>query len=369
MRVVRVLVVIVLLSALGQLQATVVNGGRGLSHTKAAYTTRKGHLTTFGNVRFWGKKSTFPNKTLNIETGSTIWVVQALANLTYGFSKHGDVSFSPVLYQDAHKVDGEQIPWDTFLQVKFGNYKVERKPIWLGFELGSRIPTGKKHNVIFEDYTAGRFEFGMTGLFTYRYTSPNLSNDFRVHANLGYWNYNDKGVQLSEVDSLELGYADAMSQSINYALGIEFPTKIYEYGLELYGLGWLVSPPPGAASRENYLYMNVSFKYKPHHRISLVTSADLRLSPARNTTEGFEPNLPGMPSYPGWRINIGLKYLILPKSVYDMHKTSIDKQKKEMNKKLYAQFEKELVKIEKSKAELERLKREKEKKENGKPAD
>ncbi len=109
--------------------------------------------------------------------------------------------------------------------------------------------------------------------------------------------------------------------------------------------------------------MNVSFVYKPHHRFSFITSADLRLSAASNTTIGFEPDLPGMPSYPGWRINLGVKYLVLPKSVYDMHKTAIDMQKNLKTLKLYTQLEEEIDKANKSKAELERLRKEREEKE------
>ena len=111
MKIVKVLVaaVVILCAAESQLEGMIVNGGRGLPHAKAAYTTRKGYLTTMGRVGFWGKKSTFPNKTLNIETGSTLWVVNAEANLTYGFSSHGDISISPILYQDAHKVEGDQL--------------------------------------------------------------------------------------------------------------------------------------------------------------------------------------------------------------------------------------------------------------------
>lgn len=360
-KIVQILIVTLLHTAFGQGFAAVVNNARGLPHAKAAFTTRTGHLTTAANLRFWGKKSPYADD--NPDRKTNIWVVQALANLTYGFSTHADVSLTPILYQDAHKVkedysENPQLFWDTFLNLKFANYKVEKQPVWLGFDLGMRFPTGKKHNVIFEDYTAGKFEFGITGLFTYRYANPNLQNDFRVHANLGYWNYNDRGTQLTEVQPPELGQVDAMSQSIHYATGIQFPTTNFEYGLEFYGLAWLVRPPVGAASRENYFYMNVSFVYKPDYRFYLYTNADLRLSPANNSTEGFEPNLPGMPSFPGWRINLGLKYQIFP-TVYDMHKSSVERQKIAKTKNLYAQLKNEMQKTEKSKAELERLRKEK----------
>ncbi|MBN1481290.1 hypothetical protein EH223_02855 [candidate division KSB1 bacterium] len=353
----------------GQSYAAVVNNARGLPHTKAAYTTRAGHLTTAANLRFWGKKSPYADD--NPDNKTNIWVVRALANLNYGFNTHGDVSLTPILYQDAHKLKDDysedpQILWDSFLNIKFGNYKVEKQPIWLGFDLGMRFPTGKKHNVIFEDYTAGKFEFGLTGLLTYRYANPNLENDFRIHANLGYWNYNDRGTQLTEVEPPELGKVDAMSQSIHYATGIQFPTRNFEYGLEFYGLAWLVRPPVGAASRENYFYMNVSFVYKPDHRFYLFSNADLRLSPANNSTERFTPHLPGMPSFPGWRINLGLKFQILP-TVYDMHKTSVERQQEVKTKSLYVQLKREMQKTEKSKAELERLRKEKAERENVTP--
>jgi len=79
--------------------------------------------------------------------------------------------------------------------------------------------------------------------------------------------------------------------------------------------------------------------------------------------------LPGMPSYPGWRINLGVRVQILPKSPYDEHKTSIDRQKNARTKMLYNQLEKEIAKTEDSKAELERLQKEKkEKKTAGQPS-
>ena len=357
-RLMRVLIAILLLVLSAQTSAAVINAGHGLPHTKAAYTTLQGHVTAMGNLRFWGSKSEYSNEAGDVV--AKIWVARALANVTYGFDKHGEVSLTPILYQDAHKEEGEQSLWDTFLHFKMGNFKIENQPVWLGFELGTRFPSGKKHNVIFEDYTAGKFEFGVMELFTYRYVAPQLKNDFRVHANLGYWNHNDKNVTLTEVEPPELGFVDQMSQSIRYAAGVEFPTKNIVYGLELYGLSWLVRPPVGAASRDNYLYMNVSGVYKPHHRIFVVANADLRLSAGANTTEGFMPELPGLASYPGWRINLGIKYQILPQSDYELMRPVIERQQSRKTRELYSQLKNEMEKREKSRAELERLKKEKE---------
>lgn len=340
--------------------ASVINAGRGLPHTKSAYTTLHQNLTTMGNLRFWGGTGEYSNDDTQGET--RIWVASALWNFTYGFSEHGAVSLSPILYQDAHKDEGEQIPWDTFLNIKMGSYKIEKQPYWVGFDVGMRFPSGKKHNVVFEDYTAGKFEFGLTGLLTYRYSSPQLKSDVRVHGNLGYWNHNDKGVYLSEVDPRELGYVKNISQSLRYALGVEFPVQQLVYGLELYGMSWLIQPPKGAASRENYLYMNVSGQFRAHQRITIFANADLRLSSGKDTTMGFEPDFKGVGSYPGWRINLGLRYLVLPVSDYGFARMSIERQQRQKTRQLYSQLKEELEKRKQTQAELERLKREKENK-------
>ena len=365
MRVIRgVLVFFVVLLLMLDGQAAVVNGGKGLPHTKAAFTTQAGHLTALANLRSWGKKSTFTYESLGIESGSTIWVVQGAANFTYGINNHMAASLTPILYQDTHKESGDELPWDAFLNLKVGHFKVEKAPVWLGFDIGARFPTGENFNVIFEDYTAGTFEYGVTGLFSYRYATPDLKNDIRVHANIGYWNYNDAGQNLLPGKDIPGSIVDKTSQSFKYALGVEFPTKDFEYGLEIYGLAWIFRPPVVAASRENYLYMNVNFGYKPHPRYSFFINSDLRLLSGGNTTVGLEPNFPGFPSYSGWRINVGMRYLILPKSIYVMHEKAIMRKQNQKTKVLYTQLQQEIEKTQRSIRELEKLKKEKQIKED-----
>ena len=344
-------------------QAAVINGGKGLPHTRAAFTTPSGHMTALGNLRFWGKKSTFTYESLGIESGSMIWVVQGAANVTYGINDHIAASITPILYQDTHKESGDDMPWDSFFNIKFGHFKVERAPVWVGFDIGARFPTGENHNIMFEDYTAGAFEYGITGLLSYRYATPDLKNDIRVHTNIGYWNYNDSGRDLLPSSGIAGSVVGTSSQSLNYALGVEFPTKVFDYGLEIYGLAWIFRPPVVAASRENYLYMNVSFGYKPHPRYSVYINTDLRLTPASNSTMDLEPKFPGFPSYSGWRINLGMRYLILPKSIYVMHEKAIMRKRGRKTKVLYTQLKKEIEKTQRSIQALDKLQKEKLKKE------
>lgn len=339
--------------------ASSINGGRGLPHTKAAYTTRVNHLWAKAQTRFWGKKAEFTNEALGVQSGSTIWVVQGLTSLSYGLSKNAAVSLTPILYQDTHQESGNDIFWDTFLDLRFGGYKIQGAPIWMGFNIGSRFPTGSHHNVIFEEYTAGRFEWGLTGMMSYRYLSPDLKYDYRVHLNLGYWNYNDSGRYLSDDRQDPDAYVSANSQSFRYALGFEFPTMIFDYGLEVYGLSWIIDPPPAAYSRENFLYMNVSLGYKPHPRFHFYANGDFRLTPDKDKSEGESLAFASLPNYPDWRVTLGLKYLISPKSVYEMHQQSYRQQKKSNRRKLLSQLQEEREKTAKTQQELQTLQEEK----------
>ena len=66
----------------------VINGGKGLPHTKAAWTQESGRLTVMANTSFWGKVAQRTSATTNIESAVTIWDVQGLISVNYGLGKH-----------------------------------------------------------------------------------------------------------------------------------------------------------------------------------------------------------------------------------------------------------------------------------------
>jgi hypothetical protein len=370
MRVSRHWVVVLVLFALMQAQSsTLVNGGRGLPHTKSAMTTYPKQLWAMAQISFWGKRADFEYHSLGVESGSTFWLVQSLARFNYGVSEHVSASLSPILYQDVNDGGADEFFGDTMLDVKVGNYQIEKTAITVGMNVGMRFPTGSHKNIIFEDYSAGRFEWGLTGILTYRYSLPDLKNDYRIHLNLGYWNYNDSGVSLvDDVLFQDIAYVKRNSQALNYALGLEFPTAAFDYGLEFYGLSWVNSPPAAAAGRENNLYMNVSLGYKPHPRFKFYTNADLRLSKDIEETQGPRATFSGLPNYPSWRVYLGLRYMIIPKSLYDMHKQVLLDNKRHKRQQLLIQLNEERQKTLIAKQEAERLRIEKEKKEKAKAA-
>lgn len=340
---------------------SIVNGGKGLPHTKAAWTTDPGWLTLVANTRFWGKVGDFKDQELEFETGGAIWVVQGASSFSYGMGDHFELSLTPIVYQDVHQGNKDEIPWDTYLNFKIGNYGKKGSTLKWGVDVGTRWPTGTKNNVLFEDYSAGKAEWGFTGLLSYA-TDPLYPQDaLNIHANLGYWNHNDAGeVIVPEVED-ENSYVKSHSQHLDYATGFWIPTQKFDYGLELYGLGWIQKPPNAAASRENYTFLNATIKYKPYRWLDFMVGGDLRLSRDVDETLGRRAALLDMPNYPSWRINIGAKIVLLPTSVYHTQERDILMQKAETRKELFEQIIKERRETESAEEELERIKEERRK--------
>lgn len=338
----------------------VINSGRGLPHTKSAFTTRPKQLWTMGQIRFWGKKAGFEYRSIGIESGSTFWVVQGVAGFNYGVSEHVSMALSPIIYQDVNDGGSDELFGDAMLDVKVGNYRIEKTNLTLGMNLGMRLPTGSHRNIIFEDYSSGRFEWGLTGLMTYRMLLPDVNSEYRIHLNLGYWNHNDKGVMLvDDPELIDLAKVKRNSQAFNYAFGLEFPTRFFDYGLEFYGLSWINFPPPAAAGRENNLFMNISVGYKPAVRFKFFTGLDLRLSKDYEETVGPRTTLSDLPNYPGWRVYLGLRYMILPTSLYEMHKQAIMDAKRDRRQLLIKQLEEQEKKERLARQESERQRTEK----------
>ena len=113
----------------GQAFASVINSGRGLPHTKSAYTTLQGRMTAGGNLRFWGGTGEYTNGDKEGET--RIWVARSVGNMTYGFSKHGVVSLSPILYQDHIKNPASKFPGIHFFISSLAILRLKKNRIGL----------------------------------------------------------------------------------------------------------------------------------------------------------------------------------------------------------------------------------------------
>ena len=342
--------------------AVVINGGRGLPHTRAAWVQQKGYLTTLGHTRFWGKVHQYQAD--GIEKASTVWVVQGLVNVVYGLGDHFDLSVAPIIYQDVHQGNTEMYPGDTFVELKIGSFGPKANSISWGITLNSRFPTGDRYNVIYEPYSAGKVEFGFKGLVSYA-TDPLYPEEaLNVHANLGYLNHNDVGQIL--VPNLDEGYPEntvlKTSQEMLYSVGLMFPTKDFNYSAEIYGNFWLQKPPGGAASREPYAYINASVTYNPYRWFSFIVGGDYRLTADKDETLiPWRMATNDLPNYCTWRVNIGAKFTLLPTSIYHSSERDVLMQKAESRRELFEQIIRERRETESAEEELERIRDERRK--------
>lgn len=367
MKVINRIIAALLLVAFTQgVNAEILNGGPGLTHTKAAWSQKKGYLTVFPNTRFWGKVTESQPTESGEKRAYTVWDVQGLLSINYGINDHFDFFMLPIMYQDLNHGDKDEIFWDTFVGLKAGSYKFADSPFQFGVELAMRLPTGGKHNVIYEDYTAGTAEWGFNGLVSWAKDKQFPDEDWNAHFNFGYWNHNDVGEKMIPNEFLADDYKKhnnvlKQSQQLRYAIGVEYPTANFNYGLEVYGNGWLQKPPLTAASHEYYSYMNLSIAYKPSKWFSFIVSGDIRLSPDEEETIGPRISRHDLPNYSSWRINVGGRFVILPTSVYKVRERDILMKKAESRREIFEQIIKEKKETESAEQELQRIKDEREK--------
>ena len=342
--------------------ADLINGSKGLPHTKAAWVTENGKLTVLANTRFWGKVQRFKSELNNLPIAETMWDVQTLMAINYGIGKHFELHITPILYQDDQTRIG-LAPYDTYVGLKIGSFGAKASSFKYGMQLQFRFPTGKKHNILFENYSAGTKEFGFTGLVSYA-ADPNYPEDaFNLHANIGYHNHNDVGEFLGAETDVNCQVFHQSQQAV-YAVGFNIPTESFQYGFEWYGNAWLQKPPLAAQSRENYMYMNAVITYKAYPWFNFFVSGEIRLTANKDETRPpmkDYASLTDLPNYNSWRINLGTQFTLLPLSVFRTSERIVLIQKAESRRDLFEQIIKERRETESAEEELQRIREERHK--------
>ncbi|HQU72170.1 MAG TPA: hypothetical protein PKV71_02810 [Calditrichia bacterium] len=249
-------------------------------------------------------------------TLTNYWDVQGNMYLSYGITRHVDASVQLRVYQDVHqdgsifvKQEEYNLPDDLFLNLKIGNFGLSGDRVQLGTMFALRAPTGSVHNYPFEPYTAGGFEFGFFGLFSY-YNDPFINErDFSFHVNVGWYYYNDSGKTLYDVSSLASPIKSQVnSSSLQYGVGFTYPTEKFDLNLELFGLAFTSQPDPFAHSRENFMYVTPSLRYKPSWRYSFDLGMDIRVSSDEDESDpavSFSGKALDLPNYFSWRMRLG----------------------------------------------------------------
>lgn len=291
-------------------------GSRGLLHVQSASTLNKGTLDFRYNLRFFTKVGDYlgQNKPANF-SAKNYWDVQSNALLSYGVMDHFDVSLMNRVYQDNHKPSEYNSPEDVFLDFKIGSFGLNNNQFYYGLLTSLRIPTGKEYNYPFEPYTAGTVEYGFTGLFSF-FNDPYLHDrSFSLHANLGWYNHNDAGeVLYTSPNGTEFRNSAGNATELQYGLGISYPTELFDLNLELSGIGFTNKPDTMAYSRENFMYLTPSVRFKPKQWFNFDLGIDVRVSGDENTTASGLPDPAqtlDLPNYPAWKVYMGVNFTLM----------------------------------------------------------
>lgn len=361
--------IILLLSLVLPLFAVNTQGGYGLFYTHAARVLNQGDFDISLHTRYFGKVASFGSN----QKAYTLWNVQQSVAFNFGVWENVEVALIPIIYQDTNKGGGGfnkqsiNVPDDFFLNVKAASFRSEESPWFFGGLFSMRIPIADQHNIIYEPYSAGKVEIGITGLLSYYSNISFPDESWSVHCNLGYLNHNDVGKALTS-DPNNDPTAESMSSEMIARAGILYPTGGFDFSGEIGARYFMVRPPETAYSREYTSYLTLGVYYKPYKYLTFQTGIDLRLISGEDLTvysTSGKTSLPppptsSFPNYPAWRGHMGMKIAILPKSLYQSEDDLLRKQARDRQNLLKKMIE-EQKDTEDAEAELSRIRAERKK--------
>lgn len=350
------------------LYADNIHGGYGLFYTHSARTLHQGDFDISLHTRYFGKVASFGSK----QKAYTLWNVQQIVAFNFGVWENVEVALIPILYQDTNKggkgfsKQSINVPDDFFLNIKAGSFRGEESPWFFGGLFSMRIPIADQHNIIYEPYSAGKVEIGITGLLSYYSNISFPDESWSAHCNLGYLNHNDVGEELTS--DPQDPTAESMSSELIARAGILYPTGGFDFSGEIEARYFMARPPETAYSREYMSYLTVGVYYKPYKYLTFQTGLDLRLISGEDltvySTSGQTSLLPpptsSFPNYPAWRGHMGMKIAILPKSLYQSEDDLLRKQARDRQNLLKKMIE-EQKDTEDAEAELSRIRAERKK--------
>lgn len=336
-------------------------GNRGPLYLSTAWNLVKGDFTIQGNSRFYFNNKRF-SQLNSPATAVTYWDVQGGINCYYGLGKHYQIGLTQIIYQDNHKSGkGYNFPDDMFIKFKLGSFPEEASTFKFGVLLTSRVPLARYHNIHLEPYSAGRVEFGVSGLFSFSKNQLYPDEEFSIHANLGIIDHNDHGTKLDESNYIN----PKNSREIYGGVAVIYPLTKFDFSVELYGNYNISKPPPAAYSRHNYLYITPGITYNAFYWLSLVCGFDFRITKHQSSKSALLQHTTAniLPTYPTWRVNFGLKINLISKLTRRFEQKEPfdavmpDKQKKGV----YEEIANERKQIENAEAELGKIREERKK--------
>lgn len=337
------------------------NGSKSLIHTQSARTFESGRLEIHSDMNFFTRATEFIGSGTKPAgfTAVNYWLVAGNLTATYGILDNFDVTLSSRLYQDTHYANEYNLPGDIFLTLKGGSFAFANRKMYGAFMSTLRFATGEQHNYPFTEYASGALEYAFTGALSY-FADPYLpERSFNAHLNVGWWNHNEASTVLYKFSNGNELKATKNSSELQYALGLNYPTALFDYRLEVFGSAFISQPDAFVYSRENYMYVTPSIRYKALSFLSVDLGIDIRAMGTTDETSGV-PNRTNpdynLPNYAPWRVHMGLNLTLLPFT--STSKSEAEVQHDEFNKRVefFQKIVEERQKSEDVQEELDRLK-------------
>jgi hypothetical protein len=299
-------------SAFGQ-----YSGSKALMHTQTAKTFEAGRLDFHSDFNFYTKLAEDLLSRINF-TAANYWVVSSNMLMTYGIVDNVDLTVALRLYQDTHYMNEYNLPDDIFAMLKVGSFSFGKRRFYGAGMLNLRVGTGEAHNYAFVEYASGGVEYGIKGALSY-YIDPYLpERNFSAHLNLGWYNHNDASKIVYDPPEQPGRKMEAGNNAmeLQYDLGLIYPVGAVDFMLELDGINYLQQPDTMVFSREDYMYVTPSIRYKPYRWLSLDLGVDIRLSSDKDETR-YNSRIQdpfrdiNLPNYADWMARLGLTFHIL----------------------------------------------------------
>ncbi|ACF14987.1 hypothetical protein Ctha_2538 [Chloroherpeton thalassium ATCC 35110] len=284
-----------------------------------ALTPQSGHLTFYNHLDL----STSSEGYVGVQDFIAQWIVRNSMVMDYSVTDNFLLAVNANVYQDIHLLSEEaSTPLDhLILSAKLGSYSFANDFFYIGFLTSVFIPVSDYNNIYGVPYTGGGTEVGFNILLSYYADNlfPRESLCFTI--NLGYYNYFDKDNSISHKETNPY-YVSQNSSSINYGLGVKYPTETLDLFLEVWGNTFMQQPPAIAYSREDMAYATLGFKVKPISFASFTLAGDFLISGDKDETlydDGiysvyhiFQLPTASPKNTPDWRFVFGIQLNILP---------------------------------------------------------
>lgn len=345
---------IFLLLVSAALAQTPTTGSWSLLHTHTARTFEQGRLEIYTNLDFYTKLGDFLVESPDNPAAVNYWAVASNIFTTYGIIDNLDISLGLRLYQDTQS--DANIPDDLFLTVKTGSFALGSRHLYGAGMINFRFPTASLPNYPFAEYSSGSVEFGFMGALSYYVDPYLLTRNFSTHLNIGWYNHNDSGKEVTP-DGKQPTFN---ASKLQYGLGFVYPVGTMDFMLELNGISWIEQPDTMVYGREDYMYVTPAIRFKPYRWLYADLGVDIRISSDEDETKPPWSSGLDLPNYPSWKAWLALNFTILP--LAPSERTPEEMERDRFNKRVdfFQNIIEERERIDNVQEELDRLRRERE---------